>query len=106
MLLVAAILLAFFVLPQPWGFVAVFVGGAVEVAEGLFWIRLSRRLRPQVGAEALVGAEATVVSPCHPEGRVRVHGELWNARCEGGAEPGDTVRVSGLEGLTLLVERT
>jgi len=34
-----------------------------------------------------------------------VRGEVWNARCDGGAEVGERVRVRGLEGLTLLVER-
>jgi membrane protein implicated in regulation of membrane protease activity len=40
-----------------------------------------------------------------PAGRqVRIQGELWGARCEAGADPGDTVRVVERDGLTLLVE--
>jgi membrane-bound serine protease (ClpP class) len=102
--LVAAILLALFVLPSPWGIVAVAGAAVLEVGETAFWIWLSKRRRPQVGAEALIGATAEVVTACRPVGNVRVVGELWRARCEAGADPGDTVRIRGLEGLTLVVE--
>lgn len=104
MALVAAIFLALFVLPSPWGIVAVGAAAVLEVAETAFWIRLSKRRRPQVGAEALIGAAADVVTTCRPLGHVRISGELWRARCEAGADPGDVVRVRALEGLTLLVE--
>jgi membrane-bound serine protease (ClpP class) len=104
--LVAAILLALFVVPSPWGLVLVAGAAVVEVAETGFWIWLSKRRRPQVGAEALIGATAEVVSPCRPLGRVRVQGELWRARCEDGADEGDTVRIRALDGLTLTVERS
>ena len=104
MALVAAALLAIFVLPSPWGVVAVAAGAFVEIAEAWLFIRLSRRRRVRVGIEALVGATAQVVVPCYPTGQVRVHGELWRARCDAGADVGETVRITGLEGLTLLVE--
>jgi membrane protein implicated in regulation of membrane protease activity len=34
---------------------------------------------------------------------VRVRGELWEARCDAGADPGDTVRIDALDELTLVV---
>ena len=105
MALAVGLALALFVLPSPWGLVAVALGATLEAAEAVFWIRLSRRRRAQVGAEALLGAVARVVSPCRPEGSVRLSGELWRARCDDGAEVGETVRVRALEGLTLIVER-
>ena len=46
-----------------------------------------------------------MIAPCKPAGQVRIGGEIWGARCEDGAEAGETVRVVGLSGLTLLVER-
>ena len=104
MLLAGAILLAVFVLPEPWGLAAVAGAGVIEVGEAWFWIRLSKRRPVQTGAEALVGAQAEVVSPCRPDGQVRVLGELWRARCEVGADSGETVRVRALDGLTLIVE--
>jgi membrane protein implicated in regulation of membrane protease activity len=36
--------------------------------------------------------------------RVRVHGEIWNARGAGAVETGDPVRVAAVDGLTLIVE--
>jgi membrane protein implicated in regulation of membrane protease activity len=104
MALVTAILLAVFVLPRHWGILAVVIGVFVEGAESWFWIRWSQRRRAAVGAEALVGATAKVVSECMPVGQVRVRGELWRARCETGAAAGEEVRVVAVDGLTLLVE--
>jgi membrane-bound serine protease (ClpP class) len=103
MVLVAAIVLALFVVPAPWGVLLVAGAVVVEVGETAFWIWLSKRRRPQVGAEALIGARAEVVTPCRPVGRVRVYGEVWQARCAEGADRGETVRVRGLEGLVLQV---
>jgi membrane-bound serine protease (ClpP class) len=104
LLFVGAVVLALFVVPRPWGLVLVAVAAVVEVGESFFWLHLSRRRRIQVGAETLIGATAQVVSECRPLGQVRLHGELWRARCEAGASAGDTVRVVDREGLTLLVE--
>ena len=64
-----------------------------------------RGRRKVVGAQTLVGQEAEVIAPCMPTGQVRIAGEIWGARCADGADAGDTVRVVGLSGLTLLVER-
>ena len=104
MALAVAIALAVFVLPRPWGVAAVVAALAVEIAETALWVRLSQRRRPRVGVEALVGKEALVVAPCRPLGQVRVDGELWRARADAGADEGATVRVRGVDGLTLLVE--
>jgi membrane-bound serine protease (ClpP class) len=101
--LVGAILLAIFVLPPAWRIPVVLAGGAVEVGESVFWIWLSKRRRPSVGVETLVGAHATVVTPCRPLGQARIQGELWQARCDAGADPGDEVRVESVDGLTLNV---
>jgi membrane protein implicated in regulation of membrane protease activity len=105
MTFVAAVLLAIFVLPAPWGLVAIILSGIWEVGQTVLTIRWSQRRRARVGAEALVGASARVVERCDPVGKVAVGGEIWNARCEDGAEHGETVRVRGLQGLTLVVER-
>jgi membrane-bound serine protease (ClpP class) len=63
-------------------------------------------LEAQDGPEAMIGEEAEVVSACRPVGEVRVQGELWQARCDEGADAGDTVRIERLDGLTLVVTRT
>ena len=99
MLLLGAILLAIFVLPSPWGIVAVIAGGSLDVLESLVLLRWSRRRRSPVGAAALVGLRARVMSPT----QVRLNGELWEARADGPLQPGDEVDVVGVEGLTLEV---
>lgn len=77
---------------------------AVDIGESLFWIWLSKRRKAAVGTDALLGQTATVARACQPLGYVRLQGELWQARCEAGADPGDRVRVVAVEGLLLLVE--
>jgi membrane protein implicated in regulation of membrane protease activity len=104
LLFVGAVLLAIFVVPKPWGLVLVAAAAVVEVGESFFWVHLSRRRRIQMGAETLIGASAAVVTECRPLGQVRLQGELWRARCELGASPGETVRIVGRDSLTLLVE--
>ena len=102
MALTVAIILAFFA-PWPWNLIAVLGGIGIEAVELVWGLRLARRWRPHTGAEAMVGQVAQVVAPCHPTGKVRVLGELWEARCAEGADVGQTVRIERLDGLTLVV---
>ena len=104
MLLIGAIALAVLVLPPAWGIALVTLAAVIEVAEVGFWIRFLRRYRIATGAEALVGASAEVIEPCHPRGRVRFRGEIWHAECDSRAEIGERVTVTGIHGLTLEVE--
>ena len=104
MLLAGAILAAIFWLPAPWGLVVVVSAAAVELAEVALWVWWSRRGRPAVGAEALVGRTGAVVSAGPAVASVRVEGELWRARSDTPLEAGDRVVVVAVEaGLTLLV---
>lgn len=104
MAFVVALLLALFVLSPPWSYVAVGVGGAVELAEAWFWWWLSHRRLPTVGVETLVGRRALVTTACRPDGQVRVAGELWQARCDQGADEGAAVEVVAVDRLVLVVE--
>jgi membrane-bound serine protease (ClpP class) len=100
------VILALLVVPASWDVPVIVAAVVVEVGEAFLWIRLSRRGRVKMGPETLIGATAEVVTPCRPNGQVRVQGELWQARCEEGADAGERVRVQALEGLTLVVERS
>lgn len=108
MILLVAILLALFVLPEPWNWVAVIAAAVIEVLEtGAFvwWSRRRRRLtRPAVGVDDLVGKSAVVVTPLRPEGQVRVNGELWRARGAPDAAPGARVAVRSVDRMVLEVE--
>jgi membrane-bound serine protease (ClpP class) len=102
--LLVGLLLAVFVLDEPWSWVAVIVGGGWEVLEAVLLVRWSQRRRAEVGTEALVGRVAVVTAECLPEGQVRVAGEIWRARCPSGAAVGDEVVVRAVDGLMLEVE--
>ena len=101
MLLLGAILLAIFVLPSPWGIIAVVAGGVLDITESVVLLKWSRRRKAPVGGDALVGRRARVVSPT----QVRVAGELWEARAGEPLRPGEEVEVTGAHGLTLQVSR-
>jgi membrane-bound serine protease (ClpP class) len=101
--LTVAIVLALLFFPWPWNLLVILGGLAIEAGELTWGLRLARKWRPATGAEAMIGANAEVVTRCRPDGQVRIAGELWQARCEAGADVGETVRVDRLEGLTLMV---
>ena len=104
MFLVAMIALALLVLP-PWlGLIAVVTGIVVELAEVGFWIRFLRRYRVTTGVEGLIGERAEVIEALSPGGRVRLRGEIWNARGAAAIARGEPVRVAAVDGLTLIVE--
>lgn len=92
-------------LPTPWNVIAVLILLPIWVLELLGWNRSVKHRRRAVGAETLIGRDAVVTTPCRPDGQVRLDGELWEARCEAGADAGETVTVAGREDLTLLVDR-
>jgi membrane-bound serine protease (ClpP class) len=102
-LLVLALLSLLF-LPAPWSYLVVVGAIVVEAAELWLWRRFLGHYRVTTGAEGLVGAPAEVVEPCDPAGRVRVRGELWQARCAKRAVAGQRMRVTRVDGLTLEVE--
>jgi membrane-bound serine protease (ClpP class) len=64
------------------------------------------RSRSPVGAPALVGQTGVARGPLSPEGQVLVQGELWRAVVRGApVDVGARVRVVGVNGLTLTVEK-
>ena len=103
MLFVIALVLAIFVLPSPWGIVAVvgaIVLDLVEVGVGLWW---NRRRKATVGVELLIGLTGVAVGELRPVGQVKVNGEIWSAHCEDGCDAGAAVVVRAIDGLTLSV---
>jgi membrane-bound serine protease (ClpP class) len=56
------------------------------------------------GTESMVGTTGIAISPLSPQGQVRLHGEIWKARAEGGDLLKDEpIKVLRTEGLTLIV---
>jgi membrane-bound serine protease (ClpP class) len=61
---------------------------------------------PTTGAAGMIGQQAVVRAALDPEGQVQLDGELWRAVAEDAPVPaGETVRVTGVDGLTLRVSR-
>jgi membrane-bound serine protease (ClpP class) len=80
----------------------------VAVTAGIFLFALTfgvRALarRPQLGAEALVGATGTTVGALTGEGQIKLQGEIWRAVTDRPIPDGTPVRVVGVDGLTLRV---
>jgi membrane-bound serine protease (ClpP class) len=106
MIILIAAILALLILHWPWN-LAVFLAAAfLEPTGVIVAIRWTRRRRSQVGVQELIGRSAEVITILAPRGQVKLGGEIWQARCEEGAQPGETVRVRHVDGLTLEVERS
>ncbi len=66
---------------------------------------LKVRKKPIVsGSEELIGTTGEVIEAVENYGRVRVHSENWQARSQVPILPGQRIRVTGIDGLTLVVE--
>ncbi|HJR45621.1 MAG TPA: NfeD family protein [Actinomycetota bacterium] len=103
MSVIGAILAYFFL--EGWVRIAV-IGFLLltDVVEIIIWLRWRKR-KSITGAEGMIGTPGTAVTDCHPEGRVKVMGQIWKARCAEGADSGDEIEVTGVEGLSLNVTR-
>lgn len=105
MIAVVGILIGLFVVPDAWTIPVIAGALVLEAVETYVSLRISRRMGPaRVGPERLMGQTGRVVEACDPDGRVRVRGELWLARCESGAPVDALVRVVRREALVLTVE--
>ncbi|WP_297510550.1 nodulation protein NfeD [Thermococcus sp.] len=74
---------------------------------GMTAVVRARRRKPETGKEEMIGAVGKVVEDLDPEGVVKVRGELWKAVSKTGEiiRVGETVKVTGMRGLTLIVEK-
>jgi membrane-bound serine protease (ClpP class) len=62
-------------------------------------------MRPVVtGVQGMLGDAAEAIESFTGKGRVRYHGELWNAVSELALSPGQKARIVKVVGLTLYVE--
>ena len=73
---------------------------------GRFGLRAQRR-KKITGAEGMVGEEGEAITTFKKgRGKVLVHGEIWNAESDQRIRKGDRIKVVGVKGLILKVERT
>lgn len=78
-------------------------GSALLFILGVIMRDGSRRV--QTGAEGLVGESGITVGALDGSGRVRVHGEYWNAVSDEAIADASPVRVESVDGLTITVKK-
>ena len=105
MLLILALILALIFLPFPWSLAVIALAAAMELGLWFFGIRYRRRRRAQVGVQTMIGTVGEAIGALDPEGQVKVDGEIWKAHGPADIRAGDNVRVTGVNGLTLEVEK-
>jgi membrane-bound serine protease (ClpP class) len=72
---------------------------------GVAWLVFRAQFRrPMTGGSGLIGEIGVVKIPLTPKGRVQIYGELWFARSTVPVGLGQRVRVTAMDGLTLIVE--
>ena len=62
--------------------------------------------KPATGMEGMVGKEGTAITAVHADGKVFIKGEVWNASSGDAIEESESVKVTGVKGLNLKVEKT
>jgi membrane-bound serine protease (ClpP class) len=85
------------------------IGSIALVSAGIFLVVLillmrARRRAVVTGPEEMVGSTGEVIEWSGHEGRIRVHGIIWQARSGRTLEVGRDVRVAKIDGLTLIVQ--
>ncbi len=89
---------------SPWVAISVSAAfGAITV----FLVRLAvraRRRKARIGADAMVGCQATAMEALTPQGHVLVEGEIWRAVASAPVAAGPPLRVVGHDQMLLQVE--
>jgi len=65
----------------------------------------AHRRQPATGREGLVGQAGVARTRLNPDGLIFIRGEIWNATCAEGVEPGEQVQVTAVAGLKLKVKK-
>jgi len=78
--------------------------GAVILSLGYLVIR-SQRGKPALEKAGLIGETGEVIARIAPQGKIRVHGEIWNAESEEPLEVGEKAVIHKIEGLRASVRR-
>lgn len=102
-------LLMLFKTPEPalrvsLEFIAILAVFSLAVVGGLTMMSLRiRRVPVRTGLEGMIHELGTARSALAPQGKVSIHGEIWNAVAEEPVAAGETVQVVGVRNLTLAV---
>jgi membrane-bound serine protease (ClpP class) len=78
------------------GFFVLVIGMALKI----------RKRKPVTGIEVFIGADGIAGSEINPRGQVLIHGEIWDAVSTEPIREGESVEVTGIEGLKLHIKRS
>jgi len=70
----------------------------------LFWIIINRRKKSMSGVNGMLGQVGEVKEWSETNGKIFIHGELWNAISEVPLYPGDKAIIQAVDGLILKVK--
>jgi membrane-bound serine protease (ClpP class) len=90
----------------PLGFVlplALALGALMTTVAWL--VARAQRAPVATGTQGMIGEVGRAITDLAPRGKVQVHGETWNASAISGLASGVEVRVVGIDGLELVVEK-
>jgi len=104
-LLILVLILALIFLPLPWALLVIALTAVLELCLWFFGVRYSRRRKAAVGVQTMIGTVGEAITALTPNGQVKVDGEIWQANAADGIGVGEHVRVTGVKGLTLQVEK-
>jgi membrane-bound serine protease (ClpP class) len=97
----------FDVLQVSWKVILLFViltVGFFTLAIG-FGIKAQRR-KPTTGQEGLINETGEAITDLNPDGDIKIHGEIWNAKSiEGFISKGDKIIVTGISNLKLQIKK-
>ncbi len=91
-----------------FGVSPILIGSIAAVSAGLFLFVIMMLMRARqravvTGPEEMIDSRAEVIDWQGRKGRVRAHGEIWRAEADQELPPGQAVRVTDIDGLTLTV---
>ena len=110
--IIAMIIGAVILIDSPWPEARIRLSTALSVTLPLAAITTvlvrfalaARRRKAVTGEAAMVDSIGVTRTDLEPDGKVVVHGEIWDARADRKVPKGTRVRVRRVEGLTLVVE--
>jgi len=110
--IVAMIIGSLILIDSPWPGTGIRFATSISVtlpvaAITVILLRLAIKARRQkivTGDKGMIDSIGTAQTDLEPQGKIFVHGEIWEARSDGKIPKGARVRVREIDGLTLVVE--
>jgi membrane-bound serine protease (ClpP class) len=89
----------------PWALIALVASVTAAFFLVVIGMALRARRRPVVtGSEELIGARGEIMEHANGQWWARVHSEVWKVRSRAELHPGESIRVTRIDGLVLEVE--